>query len=185
MNKNELSILEETVHPHITRVFELMEDARCYYIVMELITGGNLFDMIRKKHRFTERDAVSIIKQLLLALNYMHGLNIMHRDLKPENLLCENTDDGQIDIKLTDFGFATKFNQGQKETLSLGSPLYMAPELCNEEEYDNKVDIWAAGILTFVLLAGIAPFSGRTKEDVCFEVVSSQPDWTLLSQATD
>ena len=94
MNKNELAALEETVHPHITRVFELMEDDRCYYIIMELVSGGNLFDMIRSKHRFSESDAANIIKQLLLALNYMHGLNIMHRDLKPENLLCENSDDG-------------------------------------------------------------------------------------------
>ena len=87
-------MLEETVHPHITRVFELMEDARCYYIIMELVTGGNLFDMIRSKRQFTEGQAANIIKQLLLALNYMHSLNIMHRDLKPENLLCETSDDG-------------------------------------------------------------------------------------------
>ena len=82
-------MLEETVHPHITRVFELMEDNRCYYIIMELISGGNLFDMIRKERSFSETKASTIIKQLCLALNYMHGLNIMHRDLKPENLLCE------------------------------------------------------------------------------------------------
>ena len=91
-----MSVLEETVHPHITRVFELMEDDRCYYIVMELVSGGNLFDMIRSKRRFSEDQAANIIKQLLLALNYMHGMNIMHRDLKPENLLCETSDDGSI-----------------------------------------------------------------------------------------
>ena len=89
LNTQELNVLEETVHPHITRVFELMEDNRCYYIIMELISGGNLFDMIRKERSFSETKASTIIKQLCLALNYMHGLNIMHRDLKPENLLCE------------------------------------------------------------------------------------------------
>ena len=66
-----------------------MEDNRYYYIVMELISGGNLLEMIGKKRSFSENDAANIIKQLLLALNYMHGLKIMHRDLKPENLLCE------------------------------------------------------------------------------------------------
>jgi len=109
LNKNEFQVLEETVHPHITRVFELMEDSRCYYIIMELITGGNLFDMIKQDRQFTEMKAANVIKQLMFALNYMHGLNIMHRDLKPENIMCEKTEDGEVTIKLTDFGFATYF----------------------------------------------------------------------------
>ena len=83
-------MLQETAHPHIARVFELIEDSRCYYIIMELISGGNLLNMIKGKRKFTERQGADIIRQLLLALNYMHGLNIMHRDLKPENILCEN-----------------------------------------------------------------------------------------------
>ena len=87
-----------------------MEDSRCYYIIMELISGGNLFDMIRKEQKFSEEKASTVIKQLCLALNYMHQLNIMHRDLKPENLLCEKNENGQVMIKLTDFGFATYFD---------------------------------------------------------------------------
>ena len=162
-----------------------MEDARCYYIIMELVSGGNLFDMIKRKRKFTENQAANIVKQLLLALNYMHGLSIMHRDLKPENLLCETSDDGQISIKLTDFGFATKFNAHNPQTLSLGSPLYMAPELCNEEEYSNKVDVWAAGILTFLLLTGSNPFSGRKKEDIYYEVRFIEPDWTMLDSVSE
>lgn len=86
--KNELEVLEETNHPFITRVFELMEDKRSYYIIMELITGGNLLDMIYQKKIFSEELASNVLKQLLLALNYMHQRNISHRDLKPENLLC-------------------------------------------------------------------------------------------------
>ena len=76
---------------------------------MELITGGNLFDMIKQDRQFTEMKAANVIKQLMFALNYMHGLNIMHRDLKPENIMCEKTEDGEVTIKLTDFGFATYF----------------------------------------------------------------------------
>lgn len=94
--RNELQVLETTVHPHITRVFELMEDSRNYYIIMELISGGNLLDMVYAQKRFDERQAAQVIRQLLLALNFMHQKNITHRDLKPENLLCEQTDDGSI-----------------------------------------------------------------------------------------
>jgi len=93
----------------------------------------------------------------------MHSQNIMHRDLKPENILCEeNADDpdnNNIWIKLTDFGFATKYDPDHpKQTLSLGSPLYMAPELVQEIAYDNKVDVWSVGVITYILMSGSPPF---------------------------
>ena len=106
-----------------------------------------------------------MIKQVLLALNFMHKKNIMHRDLKPENLLCEeNADDvnnDEIYEKLTDFGFATKYDPNNKQTLSLGSPMYMAPELVKEEPYDYKVDCWATGVITYILMTGAPPFFDR------------------------
>ena len=151
---------------------------------MELITGGNLFDMIKSQHQFTEESAATVIKQLAKALNYMHGLNIMHRDLKPENLLCEKGDDGSITIKLTDFGFATYFQPDQPETLALGSPLYMAPELCKEIDYDNKVDVWATGVITYALLTGAAPFSGRTKAEIYDQVINKEPNYRRLQRAS-
>lgn len=184
LNRNEFAILEETQHPYITRVFELMEDQRYYYIIMELITGGNLFDMIKSMRRFSEEQASNIIKQLSLALNYMHGLNIMHRDLKPENLMCERDDEGQITIKLTDFGFATFFQKDQPETLALGSPLYMSPELCKEIDYDNKVDVWATGVITYALLTGAAPFSGKTKAEIYNQIINKEPNYARLGQAS-
>ena len=81
--RNEMAILEETIHPHITRIFELMEDNHNYYIAMELMTGGDLFEALEKAEKFFERDAARLMKQVVLALNYMHGINIIHRDLKP------------------------------------------------------------------------------------------------------
>jgi calcium-dependent protein kinase len=86
---------------------------------------------------------------------------MIHRDLKPENLLCEDTDDGSIQIKLTDFGFACKVAPGETMDLSLGSPLYMAPELILRKTYDNKVDVWAVGVILYILLTGIPPFIGQ------------------------
>ena len=142
--------------------------------------------MVKSKKRLQESQAADIIKQILLALNYMHSLNIMHRDLKPENILCEKIkEDNQINIKLTDFGFATKYDPVEQLTLSLGSPLYMAPELCADEAYDNKIDVWAVGILAYVCLSGKTPFGGRTRQDVHYEVRSHEPDYSVIKHASD
>ena len=195
LNKNELEILEVTQHPNITRVFELLEDQKNYYIIMEVITGGNLLDKIATMNRFTESQAAHVIKQILLALNFMHKKNIMHRDLKPENLLCEeNADDvnnDEIYVKLTDFGFATKYDPNNKQTLSLGSPMYMAPELVKEEPYDYKVDCWATGVITYILLTGTPPFYDRrhpqnpTKQGMYNDIAQNEPDYNLLRDVSE
>ena len=104
----------------------------------------------------------------------------MHRDLKPENLLCEKSDDGQVIIKLTDFGFATHYNEDKPNTLSLGSPLYMAPELCRSKPYDCKVDVWAVGVITYVLLSGQTPFSGTTKKEIYTQVIKHEVDMSRV-----
>ena len=107
----------------------------------------------------------------------MHQKEITHRDLKPENLLCEKTDDDEISIKLTDFGFATNFKSGEKLTLSLGSPLYMAPELCAETEYDEKVDVWSSGVILYILITGLPPFIGKSKDQIYENIQTQQPDY--------
>ena len=109
-------MLSNTDHPHIVRVMELLEDEAKFYIVSELVTGGELYDYIIKKKKLSERESAGIIKQILLALNYMHQQDIVHRDIKPENiLLCpEESRPGEvIQVKLTDFGFATFFKKGE------------------------------------------------------------------------
>ena len=159
---------------------------------MEVITGGNLLQKIGNLGAFTESQACNVVKQLLLALNYMHSMQIMHRDLKPENILCEeNADDendNNIQIKLTDFGFATKYDPDQKQTLSLGSPFYMAPELCKEVEYDHTVDVWSVGIIAFVLLTGTPPFYDKSdnpnKAGIYNSIIEDDFDSDLLVDAT-
>ena len=127
---------------------------------------------------------------MLLALNFMHKKNIMHRDLKPENILCEAASDianDELVIKLTDFGFAVKYDPNKKETLSLGSPLYMAPELCKETQYDFKVDVWAVGVIAFVLLTGTPPFYdkiNRGKDGIYQSIIKDEPDYSLLSNVS-
>lgn len=138
-----------------------MEDAKNYFVVMEFCSGGNLLEKIIELKSISEKVAADIIQQILLALNYMHKKNMMHRDLKPENLLVQDSSDSKtINIKLTDFGFATSFKKGEKLDLSLGSPLYMAPELVLEQVYDNRVDVWSAGVIAYILLSGMPPFIG-------------------------
>ena len=167
LNKNEFEVLETVQHPNITRIFDLMEDKRNYYIVAELMSGGHLMEKLAAAgYKFTESKAASVIHQMLLALKFMHGKNIMHRDLKPENILCELASDmapDELVIKLTDFGFAVKYNPNRKESLSLGSPLYMAPELCKETQYDFKVDCWAVGVIAYILLSGSPPFYDKSR----------------------
>lgn len=89
----------------------------------------------------------------------------MHRDLKPENILLESDEVDDLDIKLSDFGFATYFKpDGEGESLHCGSPLYMAPEILNFEEYNERVDIWSTGVIAYILLSGTAPFYGSDKK---------------------
>ena len=134
--EQELNVLQNTDHPHMVRVFELLQDDAHFYIVTELVTGGELYDHIIKVKRLTERQAADLIKQLLLALNYMHEQNIVHRDIKPENILLapeESTEPGKLNLKLTDFGFACFYRPERGLKQVLGSPLYMAPEIVREE----------------------------------------------------
>jgi serine/threonine protein kinase len=98
-----------------------------------------------------------VLRWLLSNKHILHTQQgIVHRDVKPDNLLIS----ANGHIKLTDFGFATKFKKGEKLDLSLGSPLYMAPELVLEEDYDNRVDVWSAGVIAYILLSGMPPFIG-------------------------
>jgi serine/threonine protein kinase len=135
---------------------------------------------------FNEQKAAYVINQILLALNYIHSNNIMHRDLKPENILLENSDPKVLNIKLSDFGFATYYSKNAGESLQCGSPLYMAPEIINNEDYTEKVDIWSTGVITFILLSGKAPFNGKRKEEILRSIETkglsfSDPLWQKIS----
>lgn len=175
------------------RVFELLEDDVNFYIVTELVTGGELYEHIIKVKRVSERDAAGIVKQLLLALRYMHEQNIAHRDIKPENILIspeESDDPLKLNLKLTDFGFACFYNPENRLRQVLGSPLYMAPEIVLEKPYDKAVDIWSVGVITHILLTGCPPFYGKTKQDIYKSIVRDTPGFgrvkrSLSPQAID
>jgi serine/threonine protein kinase len=154
-------VLTSVNHPHILRIYELLEDNVCFYIVSEVLSKGELFDHIVKSGRLEENYVISILKQILLALSHMHGQGIIHRDLKPENILMQD----DLNIKLADFGFAVAL-KGKPQQLILGSPLYMAPEVIMGKDYGAAVDIWAVGVIACIMLTGAPPFFGKTKPEV-------------------
>ena len=152
---------------------EILEDDGRYYIISELMLGGELYDRILQMKRFTEQDVAQILYQLLRGLNYMHKKNIAHRDIKPENILMYSKDKSNLDLKITDFGFAKCYDPNEGGlTETLGSPLYMAPEIIKKLQYDCSVDIWALGVLTYIMLSGKPPFKGKSKDEVFVEITT-------------
>jgi calcium/calmodulin-dependent protein kinase I len=127
---------------------------------MQLATGGELFDRILSKGIYTEEDAAKVVKELLLALDYLHNeVDIVHRDLKPENLLYRDPSDSS-DILLTDFGLSRVMNEAGFLKKACGTPNYVAPEILRELGHGKPVDMWSTGVITYVLLCGYTPFWG-------------------------
>jgi calcium-dependent protein kinase len=153
-------------------VIEILEDDFFYYVISEILEGGELFDRITKVKSFSEKKAAYILKQVLLAINYMHKKNVTHRDLKPENILLESKNLDNLEVKIADFGFSCVFDPHDGLKTVLGSPLYMAPELVKAEGYDSKVDIWSIGVISYMLLSGRSPFPGQDKKQINHMIVN-------------
>uniref|UniRef100_A0A671WTT9 Serine/threonine-protein kinase DCLK2 n=1 Tax=Sparus aurata TaxID=8175 RepID=A0A671WTT9_SPAAU len=170
MIQNEVAILRRVKHPNIVLLIEEMDTYNELYLVMELVKGGDLFDAITSANRYTERDASGMLYNLANAIKYLHSLNIVHRDIKPENLLVYEHADGSKSLKLGDFGLATVVD-GPLYTVC-GTPTYVAPEIITETGYGLKVDIWAAGVITYILLCGFPPFRGSSDDqEVLFDQI--------------
>lgn len=154
--RQEVAILKELDHPSVTKLFDYYEETANFYLVMEYLDGGELFDRIVKKTIYTEKEARDLVFILLSAIKYLHDKDIIHRDLKPENLLLKSKgDDG--DVKLADFGFAVKC-EGDNITSQCGTPGYIAPEILRKKSYGKSVDMWSFGVILFILLGGYPPF---------------------------
>ena len=165
-------------------MLDLLEDENNIYIAAELLPQGNLLEVLdkmkKKGHTFTERDVANIIYQLTLAVNYIHASGIIHRDLKLENIMVDIQDDEEGDMqnivcKITDFGFATMI-ETRKKTLSVGSPIYMAPEVLNRM-YDSKADVWSLGVIAYILLASNQPFLGKDDKELQASIRYHEPDY--------
>jgi serine/threonine protein kinase len=153
----EITITTRLAHPNIVRLHEAYEEPDYYYLVQELMTGGELFDRIVEKEFYHDREAQHAVCTILSAVNYMHSKKVVHRDLKPENLLLVSKD-SDTNIKICDFGFATREVEPNSLTTVCGSPNYVAPEIVAGIPYGKQVDMWSLGTIVFLLLGGYAPF---------------------------
>ncbi|EFA79379.1 myosin light chain kinase [Heterostelium album PN500] len=185
--KMEVDILKRVNHPNIVALKELFDTPNNLYLVMELVTGGELFDKIVEKGSYCEADAVQLVRKIVSAVQYLHNANIAHRDLKPENLLLK-TASSDLEVAIADFGLSKLVSQETMMQTACGTPSYVAPEVLNATGYDKEVDMWSVGVITYILLCGFPPFYGDTIPEI-FEFIMEanfeypEEYWSHISSA--
>lgn len=158
---DELTILRTLKHPRVLELVEAYERPDEVVFVTDLLTGGALFErVVSEDFEFTEADSSVFIKQILQGLNYLHKNNIAHLDLKPENIVCINR--SSMDLKIIDFGVAVFLQPGLEVVTGGGTEDYMAPEQQFYEPISTATDMWAVGVVCYILLSGLMPFTGRS-----------------------
>ncbi|KAM3822268.1 serine/threonine-protein kinase DCLK3 isoform 1-T1 [Vipera latastei] len=188
MLENEILIIKSLSHPNIVSLIEVFETEEEIHLIMEYVPGGDLFDAIIESVKFTEHDAALMITDLCEALVYIHSKNIVHRDLKPENLLVQHNPDKTTTLKLADFGLAKQVTRPIFTVC--GTPTYVAPEILAENGYGLEVDMWATGVILYILLCGFPPFRSHERDqEELFQIIQLghyeflSPYWDNISSA--
>lgn len=161
--RTEIAILNLVTHPNIIRLHDVYEDKQHIFIVTELVGGGELFNRIVDRARYTEAEARLVMQPLLEAVAYLHRLGIVHRDIKPENILCG---DQLNDLKIADFGLSKIVHPEEIMKMPCGTLNYVAPEVLSLVGYGRETDIWSVGVIMYLLLRGELPFYGKTKNEI-------------------
>uniref|UniRef100_A0AAR2LNB4 Protein kinase domain-containing protein n=1 Tax=Pygocentrus nattereri TaxID=42514 RepID=A0AAR2LNB4_PYGNA len=185
--ENEIAVLRKIKHENIVALEDIYESPDHLYLIMQLVSGGELFDRIVERGFYTEQDASDLIKQVLNGVNYLHSLGIVHRDLKPENLLYFNQDESKIMI--SDFGLS-KMEGAANDIMSTacGTPGYVAPEVLAQKPYSKAVDCWSIGVIAYILLCGYPPFYDENDSKLFEQILKADyefdsPYWDDISDS--
>ena len=169
--EREIKILKILRHPNIVHLYNVIQNSTSIFLIMEYISGKELFDYIVLKKRLQENEACKFYQQIISGIEYLHKLKIVHRDLKPENLLL----DSKKNIKIVDFGLSNLYTKNELLTTACGSPYYAAPEMIRGEKYNGLlVDIWSSGIVLYAMLCGFLPFDDSNNEILYRKIIEGK-----------
>ena len=173
--RREIEIMYRVHHPNVVKLFGHFEDNTYCYFIMEYISGGNIYALVPKSRSIPPQQIASIMKDVISAVYFLHHMHpkIVHRDIKPENVLL---DKGMV-AKLTDFGWSNYMQGDIKRTTVCGTPVYLAPEIINNQGHDEHVDIWCIGVLLFELMAGYSPWGGDDVQTVRYNICRLKIRW--------
>ncbi|KAL7586720.1 calcium-dependent protein kinase 29 [Lactuca sativa] len=183
--RREIMMLQHlTGQPNIVEFRGAYEDESSVHLVMELCSGGELFDRITKKGSYSEKEAAKIGRQIVNVVHVCHFMGVMHRDLKPENFLMVSQDEDSP-LKATDFGLSVFIEEGTIYKEIVGSAYYVAPEVLRRR-YGKEADVWSAGVILYILLSGVPPFWGETEKVIFEEILEGKldlqsPPWPSIS----
>ncbi|XP_066915664.1 calcium/calmodulin-dependent protein kinase type II subunit alpha-like isoform X2 [Clytia hemisphaerica] len=185
--EREARICRMLKHPNIVRLHASIPEDGVHYLVFDLVTGGELFEDIVAREYYSEADASHCIQQILESVLHCHQLNIVHRDLKPENLLLASKEKGAA-VKLADFGLAVEVD-GEKPAWHgfAGTPGYLSPEVLRKEPYGKPVDVWACGVILYILLVGYPPFWDEDQHRLYAQIKAAaydypSPEWDSVTK---
>uniref|UniRef100_A0A4W5NTK1 calcium/calmodulin-dependent protein kinase n=1 Tax=Hucho hucho TaxID=62062 RepID=A0A4W5NTK1_9TELE len=173
-------------HPNIVRLHESISEEGFHYLVFDLVTGGELFEDIVAREYYSEADASQCINQILESVHHMHQHDIVHRDLKPENLLLASKLKGAA-VKLADFGLAIEVQGDEQAWFGFaGTPGYLSPEVLRKDPYGKPVDIWACGVVLYILLVGYPPFWDEDQHKLYQQIKAGaydfpSPEWDTVT----
>ncbi|KAM9855681.1 calcium/calmodulin-dependent protein kinase IGb [Aulostomus maculatus] len=184
--ENEIAVLRRIKHENVVGMEDFYESRTHYYLVMQLVSGGELFDRILDRGVYSEKDASNVIQQVLQAVSYLHQSSIVHRDLKPENILYYSQDENSK-IMISDFGLSKMVDSGIMST-ACGTPGYVAPEVLAQKPYSKAVDCWSIGVITYILLCGYPPFYEESESRLFSKIMKAQyefdsPFWDEISES--
>ncbi|CDF32305.1 Serine/threonine protein kinase [Chondrus crispus] len=184
--RNELEVLQAvSKHPGIVTLLDSLDTEEHMFFIMEYVDGGPLLDRIVSRGSFSENDARVLLRATLLTLEFLANLGCVHRDIKPENILVDNCSD-KWPVKLTDFGFSEKMQPDELLYQTMGTPLFVAPEILNGRGYDCACDMWSLGVVLYLVLCGYPPFPSDSPNVLVEAIVNGNysfpaPEWDHVS----